>query len=72
MGKQHMNPEQAVQTYVDLGARAFLAMHWGTFKLTDEPLLEPPVRLDREWERRSLDPAKKHVLAVGQSLIVRR
>lgn len=72
MGKQHMNPEQAVQTFVDLGAQAFFAMHWGTFKLTDEPLLEPPERLDREWERRSLDPAKKHILAVGQSKLVRR
>ena len=22
-------------------------MHWGTFTLTDEPVLEPPVRLER-------------------------
>jgi L-ascorbate metabolism protein UlaG (beta-lactamase superfamily) len=41
-----MNPEQAVRAYEDLGARRFLAMHWGTFKLTDEPLDEPPRKLD--------------------------
>ena len=44
MEKQHMNPEQAVQAFVDLGAGHFVAMHWGTFKLTDEPLDEPPQR----------------------------
>ncbi|WPB75800.1 MBL fold metallo-hydrolase [Archangium violaceum] len=72
MEKQHMNPEQAVQAYEDLGARRFLAMHWGTFKLTDEPLDEPPQRLDSEWGRRKLPREPLHVLAVGESLSVRR
>jgi L-ascorbate metabolism protein UlaG (beta-lactamase superfamily) len=71
MEKQHMNPEQAVQAFEDLGARRFLAMHWGTFKLTDEPLDEPPQRLDAEWRRRTLPREPLHVLAVGQSLTVR-
>ena len=71
MEKQHMNPEQAVQAFEDLGARRFLAMHWGTFKLTDEPLDEPPQRLDAEWHRRALPREPLHVLAVGQSLTVR-
>jgi L-ascorbate metabolism protein UlaG (beta-lactamase superfamily) len=30
METQHMNPEQAVQAFVDLGARRLLAMHRGT------------------------------------------
>jgi L-ascorbate metabolism protein UlaG (beta-lactamase superfamily) len=72
MSKQHMNPEEAVQAFEDLGAARFLAMHWGTFKLTDEPLDEPPQRLDTEWNRRSWPREKLHVLAVGQSLTVRR
>jgi L-ascorbate metabolism protein UlaG (beta-lactamase superfamily) len=67
-----MNPEQAVRAYEDLGARRFLAMHWGTFKLTDEPLDEPPQRLDAEWGRRKLPREPLHVLAVGESLTVRR
>lgn len=72
MSKQHMNPEEAVQAFEDLGASRFLAMHWGTFKLTDEPLDEPPQRLDAEWNRRGWPREKLHVLAVGQSLTVRK
>ncbi len=71
MGKQHMNPEEAVQAFADLGARHFLAMHWGTFKLTDEPLDEPPQRLDAEWTRRAWPRDPLHVLAIGESLTVR-
>jgi L-ascorbate metabolism protein UlaG (beta-lactamase superfamily) len=25
-------------------------MHWGTFKLTDEPMDEPPARVARAWQ----------------------
>jgi len=67
MEKQHMNPEQAAQAFVDLQAREFFAMHWGTYKLTDEPLDEPPHRLAAEWQRRGLPAAKMHVLAVGET-----
>jgi L-ascorbate metabolism protein UlaG (beta-lactamase superfamily) len=68
MEKQHMNPEQAVQAFVDLRARNFVAMHWGTFKLTDEPLDEPPRRLRAEWARRGLPQAALHIPAVGATL----
>lgn len=52
MSKQHINPEEAGRAYQDLGARDFVAMHWGTFQLTDEPLDEPPARLAAEWRPR--------------------
>jgi len=71
MSKQHMNPEEAVQAFRDLGAREFVAMHWGTFQLTDEPLDEPPARLEAEWQRLRLDPARCHVPAIGTSLSLR-
>lgn len=71
MSKQHMNPEEAVQAFRDLGAREFVAMHWGTFQLTDEPLDEPPARLEAEWQRLRLDPARCHVPAIGTALSLR-
>ncbi|MGH7506631.1 MAG: MBL fold metallo-hydrolase, partial [Longimicrobiales bacterium] len=37
MAAAHMNPEEAVRAYADLGGRGvFGGMHWGTFRLTDE------------------------------------
>ena len=68
MERQHLNPEQAVQAFVALGARQFVAMHWGTFKLTDEPLDEPPQRLRAEWARRGLPEAALRVPAIGESV----
>lgn len=72
MSKQHMNPEEATRAFTDLGARQFVAMHWGTFKLTDEPLDEPTARLRAEWQRLGKDPALCHVLPVGASLQIAR
>jgi hypothetical protein len=40
-------------------------MHHGTFKLTDEPMAEPPLRLAAEWQRRALDLAACYVLPIG-------
>lgn len=68
METAHMNPEEAVQTWVDLGARgAFAGMHWGTFILTDEPVLEPPERVRRAWVERGLPAADLWIPAHGQT-----
>jgi L-ascorbate metabolism protein UlaG (beta-lactamase superfamily) len=41
----HMNPEEALKAFVELGARRMVPMHYGTFRLSYEPLHEPPERL---------------------------
>lgn len=45
MQAMHVNPEEAVQIHQDLKSRFSVGMHWGTFRLTDEPHNEPPARL---------------------------
>jgi L-ascorbate metabolism protein UlaG (beta-lactamase superfamily) len=45
MANHHVDPAEAVQIHRDLRAARSLAVHWGTFVLTDEPLDEPPRRL---------------------------
>ena len=45
MAPQHMSPEDAATAFRELGARALVPIHWGTFFLTDEPMDEPPKRL---------------------------
>jgi N-acyl-phosphatidylethanolamine-hydrolysing phospholipase D len=71
MKPAHMNPEEAVQAWIDLGGTgAFVAMHWGTFRLTDEPPLEPPVRARAAWLAHALDPATLYIPAHGQTLFL--
>ena len=38
----HMGPDEALKAFRDLGSRWFVPMHFGTFKLSFEPLDEPP------------------------------
>jgi L-ascorbate metabolism protein UlaG (beta-lactamase superfamily) len=41
MQPSHLNPEEAVQAFKDMGAKKLIPMHYGTFDLSDEPLGEP-------------------------------
>jgi L-ascorbate metabolism protein UlaG (beta-lactamase superfamily) len=68
MEPMHLNPEQALRAFGDLGARTFVAMHWGTYKLADEPLDEPPRRLGAERARLGLSPERVRVPAVGETI----
>ena len=45
MAAAHMNPAEAVQAHLDLGARRSVGMHFGTFHLTDEAIDAPLVAL---------------------------
>lgn len=38
----HMGPDEAMQAFRDLGARWFVPMHYGSFKLSFEDIDEPP------------------------------
>jgi N-acyl-phosphatidylethanolamine-hydrolysing phospholipase D len=42
MAPVHVDPAEAVRIHQDLRSRLSVAMHWGTFRLTAEPLDEPP------------------------------
>ena len=72
METMHVNPEQALQAFVDLGARTFVAMHWGTFKLTDEAIGEPPAKLRAYWTERALDLARLWILDPGEPRVLSR
>ena len=68
MSKQHMNPADALRAFQDLGARRVVAMHWGTFKLTDEPLDEPPALFRQGATALGLPEGVAHVAAVGETI----
>jgi N-acyl-phosphatidylethanolamine-hydrolysing phospholipase D len=66
MGPIHLNPEEAVRAALDLGARGVVAMHFGTFDLSDEPLDEPPRRFLAEARARGLGE-RASVMAIGET-----
>lgn len=70
MKPMHMNPAEAVQAMLDSGTKRAVAMHWGTFSLTDEPMGEPPILIAEELRRRELDPAVFEAGEIGQSWTV--
>jgi N-acyl-phosphatidylethanolamine-hydrolysing phospholipase D len=41
MAAAHMNPDEAVQAHLALGAHRSVGMHFGTFQLTDEAIDAP-------------------------------
>ncbi len=41
----HTSPEDAMQGFLDLGSRWMVPMHYGTFRLSHEPMDEPTERL---------------------------
>jgi L-ascorbate metabolism protein UlaG (beta-lactamase superfamily) len=66
METQHVDPEEAARAYEALGAKHLLAMHWGTFRLTDEAVGEPPARLRAWWRERGLDEQRLWICDVGE------
>ena len=60
----HTSPEDAVQGFVDLGARWMVPMHYGTFKLSHEPVDEPVARLKADARRLGIEK-KVFVLEEG-------
>ncbi len=54
MAGSHINPEETVQAFKELRAARLLIVHWGTFRLGDEPVHFPPIDIKREMEKEGL------------------
>jgi L-ascorbate metabolism protein UlaG (beta-lactamase superfamily) len=63
-----MNPEEALQAFQELEAQIFIPMHYGTFRLSYEPLDEPLMRLLKQATRIGL-ASQIHVLLEGQPAV---
>ena len=47
----HTTPEEALNVAQDLKSKKVLGMHWGTFVLSLEPIMEPPIRFKENAEK---------------------
>jgi N-acyl-phosphatidylethanolamine-hydrolysing phospholipase D len=70
----HVDPEEAVQIYQDLVAPhagmplpLMLGIHWGTFRLTDEPMDEPPRRTLARWRAAGLEADRLWIARFGET-----
>ena len=66
MKTNHVNPPEAIQVAIDLESERNFGMHWGTFQLTDEEIMEPPELLNQALEERGLSEDFFKVLKPGQ------
>mgnify|MGYP000432089054 CR=1 FL=1 len=64
----HMNPEEAVAAFRDLGAQHMVPMHHDTFPLGGEPLSEPVERLARAAVQRQLKD-RVRILLEGETAL---
>ncbi|HMI48291.1 MAG TPA: MBL fold metallo-hydrolase [Gemmatimonadaceae bacterium] len=73
MGSVHMNPEDSMKAITQMslaqaGKRlVMVAAHWGTFKLTDEPMDEPPAKMREEWKTSGLDSNDLWIMRHGET-----
>ena len=66
----HINPEEAVMTFLDLEASKAIGMAWGTFILTDEPVKEPPRELLKELKKSNISNEDFFILKHGESYLI--
>jgi L-ascorbate metabolism protein UlaG (beta-lactamase superfamily) len=70
MTSQHVNPEEAVQAFLDVGAETMIPMHYGTFRLADDTAREALDRLEISREQHGISPERIRVLGYGETLVV--
>ena len=65
----HCTPEEALQMFLESGARFMIPIHWGTFILSHEPIEEPLERLKQETARLGIED-RVIILKQGESFTV--
>ncbi|CDO77601.1 hypothetical protein BN946_scf184936.g26 [Trametes cinnabarina] len=66
----HASPSDAVQIFKDVRARRALPMHWATFPLTFEPILEPPELLKQECAKEGLVEGTFEISGLGETKFI--
>ncbi|MCM3117423.1 MBL fold metallo-hydrolase [Neobacillus sp. MER 74] len=69
MAPAHISPEDSVKAFIELKAKSFVPMHYGTYRLADDTGPEALERLHREWEKQQLPQEQLKVLLLGETVI---
>ncbi len=66
MKYSHINPNEAIKIFNDLNTEKAIAIHWGTFKLSTEPLDEPPREIKKLLKLNKIDEERFLILKHGE------
>ncbi|EME43833.1 hypothetical protein DOTSEDRAFT_88173 [Dothistroma septosporum NZE10] len=64
----HANPEDAVNIMRDVNAKKALGIHWGTWILTEEDVLEPPRLVKAALKKKDMPLDRFEVCDIGESV----
>ena len=67
MKNMHVNPADAVQLMLDVGASQAVGVHWGTFMLTQEGFDQPPLDLARALRQHGLSDESVWLMRHGET-----
>ena len=62
----HTNPEEALEVAKNLKSKKVIGMHWGTFVLSLEPIMEPPVRFKAGAEKYGFKKDDAIIYKIGE------
>lgn len=66
MKAAHLNAQQAGQAFLELNAKNFIPMHWGTFYFGADSFSYPCEQLLAWWQNKAIPRSKLHILKIGQ------
>ena len=62
----HTNPEEALEVAQNLKSKKVIGMHWGTFVLSLEPIMEPPIRFKNSAEKYGFKKEDAIIYKIGE------
>jgi len=62
----HTNPEEALSIAKDLKSKKAIGMHWGTFVLSLEPIMEPRKRFKDNAEKYGFKKEDAIIFKIGE------
>jgi L-ascorbate metabolism protein UlaG (beta-lactamase superfamily) len=69
-GRYHVDPQEAIRIHREVSAKRSIGMHWGAFKLTMEPLDEPPQLLAKDAAAAGMPPEEFSTMRIGETRVV--
>jgi N-acyl-phosphatidylethanolamine-hydrolysing phospholipase D len=72
MKMQHVNEDEALQIHRDVRSRLSMGVHWGTFRLCDDPIDITLDEFPRARERAGVSPDAFVLFALGETRVLKR